>query len=92
MKHLVIAVAWILGAAIPGAAQGSEELARRNGCLNCHNVTGKKIGPGLKDVGSRLKSPSDQAKLVEKIAAGKGHPAVKVSTDDLKAIVAWLAS
>ncbi len=92
MKSVLIAAAVALGLTAAGAAQASEELAKSSGCLTCHNVTGKKIGPGLKDVGAKYKSPADQAKLVEKLSSAKGHPAVKAKPEDLKAIVAWLAS
>jgi cytochrome c len=92
MKRIMIAAAVGLALAAAGNAQASEELAKSSGCMTCHNVTGKKMGPGLKDVGSKYKDPAEQAKLVEKLASAKGHPAVKAKQEDLQKIVAWLAS
>jgi cytochrome c551/c552 len=92
MKSILVAAAVALSFAAAGTAQASEELAKANGCMTCHNVTGKKMGPGLKDVGAKNKSPADQAKLVEKLSSAKGHPQVKAKPEDLKAIVAWMAS
>ncbi len=92
MKRILIAAAVALAVTAAGTAQASEELAKSNGCMTCHNVTGKKMGPGLKDVGAKYKDPADQAKLVEKLANAKGHPSVKAKPEDLKKIVAWLAS
>lgn len=92
MKRILIAMAVALSFAAVGTAQASEELAKASGCMTCHNVTGKKAGPGLKDVGAKYKDPAEQAKLVDKLANGTGHAKAKASKEDLQKIVAWIAS
>ena len=48
MKRIAIVMMAALGLAIAGTSQASEELAKKSGCLTCHNVKGaKKMGPAL---------------------------------------------
>jgi len=93
MKSIVIAIiaAASLGAA--GAANAQEALAKSSGCLNCHDVSAKKIGPAFKEVAAKYKGKADaQATLVAKLSEAKGHPAVKAKGDDLNSIVKWVLS
>jgi cytochrome c len=72
-------------------AAATEALAKSNGCLNCHAVEGKKVGPAFKDIAAKHKKDAKAAdELTAKLKSGKGHPAVKASDDDLKSIVAWI--
>lgn len=71
-----------------GSSLASEELAKKSGCLTCHNVTGaKKMAPAL---------ATSAAKGEEAILAGindkKKHAAVKASDDDKKALAKWVAT
>ena len=78
-------------AAAPVAAQ--QDLAQKSGCLNCHAVDTKKVGPAFKDVAAKYKGQADaEAKLVTELTTGKGHPPVKASADDAKALVKWVLS
>jgi cytochrome c len=80
-----------LGAA--GVASAQEALAKSSGCLNCHAVDTKKVGPAFKDVGAKYKGKADaEATLETKISSAKGHPAVKASADDVKSLVKWVLS
>jgi cytochrome c len=91
MKKAALAAAVLLAlAAAP--VQASEELAKKSGCLNCHNVTGaKKAGASFKDLSAKHKGKADAEKmLVAKLKDGKGHPAQKASEADLQAIVKWI--
>jgi cytochrome c len=91
MQTRILIVAASLALAASLGANASEELAKKSGCLNCHNVTGaKKMGASLKDLAPKVKG--NEAAVVEKLSSGKGHPAQKASADDLKAIVAWIAA
>jgi cytochrome c len=94
MKRLTLIAAGIaLAATLPVVA--SEDLAKSSGCLACHNVSGKKMGPGFKEVAAKYK---DDAKGEEKIVAmldGKGekkHPATKASEADKAALAKWIVS
>ena len=74
-----------------GAAHAQEALAKSAGCLNCHDVSAKKMGPSFKEISAKYKGKADAAATIEtKLASGKGHPAVKSSADDNKALVKWI--
>ena len=91
MKTIVIAGALAMIALGASSAQASEALAKSSGCMTCHDVSQKKIGPAFKDVAAKYKGkPDAEAKLVETLSSGKGHPAVKAKGDDLKAVVHWV--
>ena len=94
MKTSLVIVAAALGLAVAGPAAADADLAKKSGCLNCHNVEGaKKMGPSFKDIGAKYKGKADaEATLVEKLKSGKGHPAQKASEDDLKTLVKWITT
>jgi len=47
------------------------ELAKKSGCLACHSVEKKVVGPAWKDVSEKYKGNADmKAKLVAKVKAG----------------------
>jgi cytochrome c len=67
-----------LGAAtllLANAAMADLELAKKSGCLACHSVEKKVVGPAWKDVAAKYKGQADaKAKLVEKVKkGGKGN-------------------
>ena len=77
----------------PGAANAQEALAKSSGCLTCHAVAAKKMGPSFKEIAAKYKGKADAAATIEtKLASAKGHPAVKTSADDNKALVKWILS
>ena len=91
----LFAMAVVASIAMTGAAvaNAQEALAKSDGCLNCHDVNTKKIGPAFKDVAAKYKGQADaEAKLVDKITSGKDHPKTKASVDDAKGIVKWVLS
>jgi cytochrome c len=88
MKAMLLAMA-AAGVLAAGAvhAQGTDAL-KAAGCLGCHDVEKKKVGPALKDVAAKYKGDAGAAgKLVAKIKEGKGHPKSKAPEDQLKAAV-----
>lgn len=90
MKLVVAAVA-ALAITATGAANAQEDKAKAAGCMNCHAMDTKKVGPAFKDVAAKYKGKADaEATLVGAITSGKGHPAVKASPDDVKAVVKWV--
>jgi cytochrome c len=93
MRAIVIAgLAAVTMCATYGAA-ASEQLAKSNGCLNCHAMDTKKVGPSIKDMAAKLKGkPDAQQAAVTKLTEGKGHPKSKASPADAKEIVAWMAN
>jgi cytochrome c len=91
MKWIVILAAASIGGFAASAANAQEDLAKKDGCMNCHDVSAKKVGPSFKEVAAKYKGKADaEATLTAKIKEGKGHPATKASADDLKGIVKWV--
>jgi len=91
MKRIVIATAAAALVLAAGAANAQEDLAKKHGCLNCHAIDSKKVGPSYKDIAAKYKGKADAAdKIVGELKAGKGHPAVKASEDDIKTLVKWV--
>ena len=97
MKRIVIAVAAAL--AFVGAAQASEELAKKNNCLACHKVEGKLVGPAYKDIAAKYKGDKTaEAKLIDKVKKGGTGvwgpipmpPNAAVKDEDIKTLVKWV--
>jgi cytochrome c len=90
MKLLLVAAALAVGVGAAGVAQASEDLAKSSGCMTCHAMDTKKMGPSFKDIAKKYKGNAGaEAKLVEALSKGQGHPAVKASPDDIKKLVKW---
>ena len=77
----------------------NEALAQKSGCLACHNVNVKILGPAYKDVAAKYRGQAGaEAKLVAKVKAGgsgvwgpipmPAHPQVK--EEDIRTIVKWV--
>src|SRR5712692_5228390 len=66
------AAAIVLGA---GPARGDEALAKKSGCMECHAIDKKVIGPAFRDIAVRYKDDSHaRAALTEKVKnGGKGN-------------------
>jgi cytochrome c len=90
MKMMTLAVVAVVGLTATGVAQANAELAKKTGCLACHAVDTKKMGPAFQDVAKKYKgNAAAETELFTKLKAGKGHPAIKASDEDLKALVKW---
>src|SRR4249920_1525863 len=91
MKLLAMTLVASIGLVAANLSYAQEALAKSSGCLNCHAVDTKKMGPAFKDVAAKYKGKADaESTLVAAITGGKGHPAVKASADDVKSIVKWI--
>ncbi len=82
-------------------AQANEALANKSGCLGCHAVATKLVGPAYKDVAAKYAGQADaQAMLMQSIRNGSvgkwgelpmpAHP--KLSDADLKKLATWVLS
>jgi cytochrome c len=73
-------------------AKKAEATAKELGCLACHAVGSKKVGPSFRDAAKKYKGAPD--KLVADLKASKDHAdAVKgAKDDDLKLVASWIAS
>jgi len=90
-----------VAAAPTSAAPAGQRLAEATGCLACHQVRGRRLGPGFDEVAARYRGERDaQARLVAKVRAGGAGtwgsipmpPQGHVKEDDLSAIVEWILS
>lgn len=78
-------------------ALANKDLAAKSGCLTCHAVDKKLIGPAFKDIANKYKA-SDEAMLIAKVkAGGKGvwgpipmPPNAAVKDEDIKTLVNWI--
>ena len=82
-------------------AANAEALAKANGCMACHTVDTKLVGPSYKEVAAKYKGNKDaEALLMKKVKDGGSgvwgpipmppHPAI--SDADLKTLVDWVLS
>ncbi|MEZ0237616.1 MAG: c-type cytochrome [Methylophilaceae bacterium] len=104
MKALMMAVAAAGSLMIAGTASAdaaaAQALAQKSGCLACHSLDKKVLGPSYKDVAAKYKGQKDaEAKLVEKVKKGGSGtwgpipmPAnsPQVKDEDIKTIVKWI--
>jgi cytochrome c len=99
MKVLSVVAAVALMVSVPAFA--SQELAQKNGCLACHGVDKKIVGPSYKDVAKKYAADKGAAaKLIAKVKKGGSGvwgpvpmpPNPQVKDDDLKKIIAWVLS
>jgi len=101
MNVKTVALGTALGFALlaGGAAYAGEELAQQKGCLACHKVDMKIVGPSFKDIAAKYKGDdSAPAMLATKVREGgsgnwgqvpmPANPAV--SEDDAKALAEWV--
>lgn len=72
------------------AIADGQALADKAGCLGCHGVAEKKMGPALRDEAAEWKGKAGE--LAAKLRSGQGHPAVAVAEDDMRKIVGWMLS
>ena len=93
IKSLTVGVfaAAVLAANGIAMAQDGEAVVKSSGCLNCHAVDSKKIGPAFKEVAAKYKGKADaEATLTAKLSGAKGHPEVKAKGADLTAALKWI--
>ena len=91
MKLITIAMVTAVGLAGAGFAQAQDgaALAQKDGCMTCHAVDTKKMGPSFKDVAAKFKGKKD-TDVVAAIKASKAHASSKAPDDDLKALGKWV--
>jgi cytochrome c len=90
MKAIVLTAVAAAVLTTTGLANAAgEEDAKKAGCLGCHALDKKKVGPAFKDVAAMFKGKS-----ADDVVAGmksKGpHKNVKASDAELKEIAAWV--
>lgn len=76
-----------------GFAQSGADVVKAKGCLNCHDVAKKKVGPSFKDIAAKHKGDKGAAaSLAAKLKEGKGHAKAAASDAEIKAAVQYVLS
>jgi cytochrome c len=102
--HQLLSVSVLLASLIASsaafAAGAAEALAQKSGCLNCHAIDKKVLGPSYKDVATKYKGDKTaEAKLIQKVKTGGSGawgnipmPAnsPQVKDEDIKTVVQWI--
>ncbi len=102
LSTLAAATLLIAGQAHAVDAAAAKALAQKSGCLACHSVETKVLGPAYKDVAAKYKGDKTaEAKLIAKVKAGGSGvwgnipmPAnsPQVKDEDIKTLVQWVLS
>jgi cytochrome c len=96
-----IAAATLATGAHAADPKAGEALAKNSGCLACHTVDKKLVGPSYKEIADKYrKDKAAEAGLVKKVkAGGKGvwgdipmPPNAHVKDADIQAMVRWILS
>ena len=104
MKLIIISALAAAGVIAAAPALANLDMAKKSGCLACHQVDKKTVGPGPAYADIAKKYAGDkgaEAKLIDKVKKGgsgvwgpipmmANSPQVK--DDDIKAIVKWILS
>lgn len=97
LRPLISAAALLLlAAATP--AHADKALASKHGCLGCHGIDAKLVGPSYKEVAAKYTGNLDANTLAERIrAGGSGHwgdvpmpPHPQVSVADARKLATWI--
>lgn len=102
MKSIVISMIAAAGLMVAGSAMAADmpDLAKKHGCIACHQIEGKKIGPAWTDIAKKYKGDAGaEAKLEGKVAKGGAGVwgtmpmppnAPKVPATDIKTLVQFI--
>jgi cytochrome c len=102
MKALLVMVVAAGSLMLATQASANQALAQKSGCLACHSVDKKVLGPAYKDVAAKYKGDKGaEDRLVAKVKAGGSGvwgpmpmPAnsPQVKDEDIRTIVKWILS
>lgn len=101
MKPSLFLIALLASAAGGRAFAEAPAAAQKGGCLACHSMDKKVVGPAFKDVAAKYKGQGDAVvKLSEKVRKGSTgvwgpipmppSSAEKINDADLKATLEWI--
>ena len=88
-----------VGAVQPVRAHSARALAQTSGCLACHGVSTKVIGPALHEIAAKYKEEAGaETRLAAKVkSGGQGvwgsvpmPPNAQLQDDDIRALVKWI--
>ena len=58
MKSVIVSAMVVCGLVVSAPAFANKDLATKNGCMACHKVDAKLVGPAFQDVAKRLQANS----------------------------------
>ena len=99
MKRVIAISAATLGLLLAGGVQADEKLSQANGCMTCHQIDKKILGPSFKEVAAKYRGNAGaEAMLVKKVKdGGKGAwgemvmpPNAHVKDADIATLVKWI--
>ena len=98
MKKVALSLAFVVGFA--GASLANEQLAKQKGCMACHDLKAKKVGPSYADVAKKYAGRADAVDyLAGKIKKGGvgvwgsvPMPPQNVSDAEAKQLAQWVLS
>ena len=99
MNRFALCLSTTLLVVTPFAAHANKGLAEKNGCLGCHAVAAKLVGPAYKDVAAKYAGQPDATEMLAKSirAGGTGKwgemampPQAQLSEADAKKLAAWI--
>lgn len=101
MKRALIGMVAASALMLVGNVQANEELAKSSGCMNCHNVDAKLVGPALKEVAAKYAGEDGAAEMLAgKIKNGSSGvwgqipmpPNPAVSDENAQKLAEWVLS
>ena len=101
MKKIILIFSIVSIYTISNANETGKQLAQESGCLACHSVKTKVLGPSYQDVSKKYNSDkTSKSMLVKKIKnGGKGNwgnipmpPHPQLKEKDIEKIVTWILS
>ena len=99
MKNVFGACALAAAFTLAGSAHANEKLAQSSGCMTCHAIDKKLIGPSYKEVATKYRGAKGaEAGLFTKVKeGGKGvwgempmPPNAHLKDEDIKTLVVWI--
>lgn len=103
MNKMLLALAFAAGTVVASpavAATDAKALAQSKGCLACHAIDKKVVGPSYKDIAAKYKGDAGAvARLATKVQKGGSGvwgtmpmPPNNVTADEAKTLVTWVLS
>lgn len=98
LQLLIVAA---LGFSAQNAMADGAIIAEKGGCLTCHNVDTRKVGPAFKEIAAKYKDQDVTEKLIHKIkTGGRGNWGIlpmppnagKLSDEEFKLVVEWITA
>ncbi len=106
MKSVIVSALVACGLVVSAPAFANKDLATKSGCMSCHKVDAKLVGPAFQDVGKKYKA-ADEARLIDRVTKGTAAtggqvwkeinggaipmpPNSSVKADDIKTLVKWI--